>query len=309
MNSLVSILRGAIRPSLKTSSWLLKLMLPISLGVQLLQYYGVIDWLAQWFDPVFRYMGLPGASAICFLTSACVTTYAGLAAMLSITLTMRQATILAIMALLCHALPMESAVVHKVGSQPLRMAILRIIAAFLAAFYLNLVLPEMNESFGGQAATETFSSVWLLIGHWFSASIRLCIMIIALIYGLMIIQRLMDEYGIINRLIRPLRPLMRVFGLPENAAYLWLVGNVLGISYGSAAMVSLEESGQITKEEANEVNYHLIMNHSMLEDTLVFATQGISALWILSTRILFAFILVWARKILIRKVSCHKQIK
>jgi hypothetical protein len=61
-------------------------------------------------------------------------------------------------------------------------------------------------------------------------------------------------------------------------------------------MISLEESGKITKAEANEVNYHLIMNHSMLEDTLVFATAGVSAVWILSTRLLFAFLLVWGRK-------------
>ena len=89
---------------------------------------------------------------------------------------------------------------------------------------------------------------------------------------------------------------MSVFGLPRNAVYLWLVGNILGISYGSAVMLQLEEEGKISREEANEVNYHLIMNHSMLEDTLVFATAGISALWILTTRLLFAMLLVWGRK-------------
>ena len=91
---------------------------------------------------------------------------------------------------------------------------------------------------------------------------------------------------------------MLFFGLPRNAAYLWLVGNVLGISYGSAVMLQLEDEGKITREEADEVNYHLIMNHSMLEDTLVFATAGVSALWILSTRLLFALALVWSRKLL-----------
>ena len=101
-----------------------------------------------------------------------------------------------------------------------------------------------------------------------------------------------------RRLTKPLRPLMRFFGLPENAAYLWVVGNVLGMSYGLAAMLDLEESGQITKEEANEVNYHLVMNHSMLEDTLVYAAVGISALWILTTRMLFALVVVWGRRVL-----------
>ena len=273
-------------------------MLPISLAVRLLQFYGVIEWMAQYLNPVFQYLGLPGASAIAFLTGATVTTYAALAVMLSMQMTLRQATIIAIMVLICHALPMESAVVKKVGSNPWRMASLRIAAAFTAAVYLNLVLPEMSEAFASTGAQASIASVWTVVNDWLIASVKLSLMICALIYGLMVIQRVLDRYGIMRMLTKPLRPLMLFFGLPENAAYLWLVGNVLGISYGSAVMIELEEQGQITPEEANEVNYHLIMNHSMLEDTLVFATSGVPALWILSTRVLFAFCLVWARRLI-----------
>lgn len=287
----------AVRPSVKTTLWLLKIMLPISLVVQLMQYYGVIAWLAQYLNPVFVRMGLPGASGIAFLTSASVTTYAGLAVMLSMDLTMREATILSVMTVLCHALPLECAVVHKVGSNPYRMGLLRIIAAFLAALYLNVVLPDMPQPFnvGGHVA-ESALSVWAVVEHWAWMSVKLSLMILLLIYTLMVLQRLLEKYGVMDMLVKPLRPVMLFFGLPENASFLWLVGNVLGISYGSAAMTDLEDRGQITREEANEVNYHLIMNHSMLEDTMVFASCGISAFWILSTRMLFAFCLVWGRK-------------
>lgn len=286
----------AVRPSLKTSWWLLKIMLPISLAVRLLQYYGVIEWCAQWLNPVFQYLGLPGASAIAFLTGASVTTYACLAVMLSMTLTLRQATIIAIMVLICHALPLECTVVKKVGSKPFRMGLIRIAGAFMAALYLNMVLPEMNTPFGHVAASDVVITLGGVLQEWLISSVKLVIMIMGIIYSLTVVQRMMDDLGLMYQLVRPIQPLMRFFGLPRNAAYLWLVGNVLGISYGSAMMISLEESGQITKEEANEVNYHLIMNHSMLEDTMVFATAGVSAVWILSTRILFALLLVWGRK-------------
>ena len=286
----------AVRPSLKTSWWLLKIMLPISLAVRLLQYYGVIEWCAQWLNPVFQYLGLPGASAIAFLTGASVTTYACLAVMMSMALTMRQATIIAIMVLICHALPLECTVVKKVGSKPFRMGLIRIAGAFMAALYLNMVLPEMNTPFGHVAASDVVITLGGVLQEWLISSVKLVIMIMGIIYSLSVVQRMMDDLGLMYQLVRPIQPLMRFFGLPRNAAYLWLVGNVLGISYGSAMMISLEESGQITKEEANEVNYHLIMNHSMLEDTMVFATAGVSAVWILSTRILFALLLVWGRK-------------
>lgn len=298
---LKNCLSNALRPATKTTLWLLKIMIPISLTVRLMQYYGIIDWLAQYLNPLFQYMGLPGASAIAFLTAASVTTYAGLAVMLSMQLTMRQATIIAIMALLCHALPLECAVVKKVGSRPIRMALIRIVAAFLAAFYLNLVLPEMPMPFLHDEVVVTDASLLTILQEWAWSSLRLALMIFGIIYSLMVLQRVLDEYGLMYRMVSPLRPMMKLFGLPQNAAYLWLVGNILGISYGSAMMLDLEECGQISKEEADEVNYHLIMNHSMLEDTMVFASVGISAFWILSTRMLFALVLVWGRKLVCKK--------
>lgn len=306
---LYSLLCGALMPSLRTTLWLLRIMIPISLAVRLLQYFGVIAWIAQYLNPLFQNLGLPGASAIAFLTAASVTTYAGLAVMLSMQLTLRQATILAIMACLCHALPLESAVLRKVGSNPFKMAMLRIAAAFVAALLLNLVLPEMPQTFISDPIPEGEMTLRGVLTLWVWSSLRLSAMIYGIILGLMFLQRVLDDLGIMYMLVRPLQPLMRFFGLPANSAYLWLVGNVLGISYGSAMMIELEESGQITPEEANEVNYHLVMNHSMLEDTLVYAAAGVSAFWILSTRILFALIVVWGRKILkfyVRKVFSVK---
>ncbi|MCM1078843.1 MAG: nucleoside recognition protein [Bacteroidales bacterium] len=272
------------------------------MAVRLLQYCGIIAWMAQYLDVVFRYMGLPGATAIAFLTGASVTTYASLAVLLSMELTLREATIVSIMVLICHALPLESAVVKRVGSNPWKMALLRIIAAFLAAMFLNAVLPKMGQPFMSRPEQVSSETVWTVMEAWLLASMKLSLMIYALIYILMAVQRLLSEFGVMPLLERPLRPVMLFFGLPENAAYLWLVGNVLGISYGSAMMLDLEDSGAITREEANEVNYHLIMNHSMLEDTLVFAAVGIPAFWILLTRMLFAFILVWGRRLL-KKVN------
>jgi hypothetical protein len=301
---MLDILKDSLRPTVKTTAWLLKIMIPISLAVCLLQYYGVIAWCAGWLNPLFCHIGLPGASSIAFLTGATATTYAALAVMMSMELTLRQATIIAIMVLICHALPLECTVNKKVGSKPFRMGILRILGALLAAVYLNLVLPEMSESFSALAVSGTDASLTLVLQGWLLSSVKLSAMIFAIIYALMFVQRLMERYGLMEKLVRPLAPLMVVFGLPRNAAYLWLVGNVLGISYGSAVMMQLQEEGKITRQEADEVNYHLIMNHSMLEDTLVFATAGVSALWILSTRLLFALILVWGRKmILMSKLS------
>ena len=294
---LCDIACDSIRPTIKTTLWLLKIMLPISFAVCLAQYYGLIAWCAGWLNPLFCHIGLPGASSIAFLTGATSTTYAALAVMMSMELTLRQATIIAIMVLICHALPLECTVNKKVGSKPFRMGFLRICGALLAAMYLNLVLPDLSEPFSASSIASADESLMSVLRGWLLSSAKLCAMIFSIIYALMFVQRFMEKYGLMEKLTKPLEPLMLFFGLPRHAAYLWLVGNVLGISYGSAVMLQLEEEGKISREEADEVNYHLIMNHSMLEDTLVFATAGVSALWILSTRLLFALILVWGRKL------------
>lgn len=287
-------LRQAVPTAGASALWLLKLMIPISLGVTLAHHYGVLDMIALWLNPLFSVLGLPGSSAVAFVSGATAGTYAGIAAMMSMPLTMREATILALMIALCHALPMECAVNRKTGSSFWKMGIIRVVMAIVCAILLNLVLPPMEERYmflGAESGGE-LSEVMTL---WAWSQLKMSVVVFLIIYALMFVQRLMEAYSLLRPLSLRLAPLMRFFGLPEGAAYMWLVGNVLGISYGSAVMVDLEERGIISRKEANDVNYHLIMNHSMLEDTIVFAATGISAVLLISVRVAFALVLVWGR--------------
>lgn len=296
MNKIFNCFKEAVPASWKSTKWLLKLMIPISLSVTLMQHFGVLAWIATWINPLFVHFGLPGESAVAFISGATAGTYAGIAAMMSIPLTMKQASILALMIALCHALPMECAVNKKTGSSFWKMGTIRIVMALICAFCLNIILPDMQEKYIYLGA-EADSSFWEVMKIWGVSQIKMSLMVVLIIYSLMVVQRLLEAYRLLDPLSRLLSPLMAVFGLPRHASYMWLVGNVLGISYGSAVMVELEEKGLVTREEANDVNYHLIMNHSMLEDTIVFAATGISALLLIITRLCFALLLVWGRRI------------
>lgn len=296
-DNLIFCAKSAWPKTYRTTLWLLKIMLPVSFVVLFLQYFGVLDFLAQYLNPVFRYIGLPGASAIVFITGATVTTYASIAVLMTVHLTLREATIVSIMICLCHALPVECAVTHKTGSSFFGMMILRIAMAFAAAFYLNWVLPAYSQPFAFSMPVSASPTLSALLSGWCVSSVKLILMMLFIIYVLMVIQQMLVTYHLIRPISRPLEPLMRVFGLPRHTAYLWVVGNVLGISYGSAVMNDLLGSGEISKDEANEMNYHLSMNHSLLEDTSVFGAIGIGIGWIISTRLLFALIVVWSRRL------------
>ena len=296
MNRIIECFKEAVPASWKSTKWLLKLMIPISLAVTLMQHFEILAWIATWINPLFIHFGLPGESAVAFISGATAGTYAGIAAMMSIPLTMKQASILALMIALCHALPMECAVNRKTGSSFWKMGAIRIVMALVCALILNIILPDMQGKYIYLGA-EADSSFWEVMKIWLISQVKMSLMVAFIIYSLMVVQRMLEAYRLLDPLSRLLSPLMAVFGLPRHASYMWLVGNVLGISYGSAVMVELEEKGLVTREEANDVNYHLIMNHSMLEDTIVFAATGISALLLIITRLCFALLLVWGRRI------------
>lgn len=294
MNKIIDCFKKAVPASWRSTRWLLRLMIPISLAVTLLQHCGLLARMATWINPLFVHFGLPGESAAAFISGATAGTYAGIAVMMSLPLTMKQASILALMIALCHALPMECAVNRKTGSSFWKMGVLRMVMAFVCAFTLNALLPDMPGMYIylGAAADSNWSEV---MTTWFVSQLKMSLMVALIIYSLMVVQRMLEAYRLLDPLSRLLSPLMALFGLPRPASYMWLVGNVLGISYGSAVMLELEEKGLVTREEANDVNYHLVMNHSLLEDTIVFAATGISALLLIATRVSFALVVVWGR--------------
>ena len=295
---LLKCLRLALPRSLSICLWLLKVMLPISLAVRVLQYVGVIDWLAGYLSPVFSYIGLSGDSAFVFLTSIFLPLYPTIAVMTTLTLTLREATILAVMCLISHNLPVECSVAHKTGSRFGEIVAFRIAMSFVAAVVLNWLLPQSDAPFNFLASATTEVTSWgMLLMQWLTSSLSLIVTIVLIVTALMVLQRVLEEFGWMHRIAHSLSPLMRLFGLPSGCSLLWLTGNVVGMAYGAAIMIDEVEEGRLTREEANLVNHHLGVSHSLLEDTMLFVAMGISFWWICLTRLVLAMIAVWTMRL------------
>ena len=279
--------------SLSICLWLLKVMLPISLAVRVLQYVGVIDWLAGVLSPLFAYIGLSGDSAIVFLTSIFLPLYPTIAVMATLTLTLREATILAVMCLVSHNLPVECSVAHKTGSPFGRIVAFRVAMSFVSAIVLNALMPQSDAAFSFLASSVEVTSWGMLFTQWLSSSLILVVTIVLIVSALMVLQRVLEEFGWMHRIAHSLAPLMRIFGLPTGCSLLWLTGNVVGMAYGAAIMIDEVEQGRLTRHEANLVNHHLGVSHSLLEDTMLFVAMGISFWWIFLTRLVLAITAVW----------------
>ena len=283
----------------KTIFWLLKLILPISLGVQLLMYTGLLDYFASYLNPVFQAIGLPGSSAIAFVSSLFLPLYAPIAIITTLGLTIRETTILAIMCLISHNTLVESAVQKKTGSSFAFIWFLRIGMSFLAAFIWNLVLPEeMGQVLtisGTGVAEQSFIE---MLKTWALGAGSLTLKVVIIVTALMILQRLLEEFKIMDALAKIFAPMMTVMGLSKNSSFLWFVANIIGLTYGSAILIEQVEAGKISRNEARMLNNHLAISHSLLEDTLIFVAIGVPILWITFPRVLLAVIVVWSIRLL-----------
>lgn len=294
-NKIRDCIKKVLPVALRTSVWFLKIMLPVSFCVMLLSYFNILPYLSSFAAPVFTLLGLPGDAALVFVTSIFTNIYTVIALMSNMDFSVREGVILAMMCLISHNYLVETLVQKKTGSSAVAMVVLRFTCSFIAAFILNMLLPDMGSRLAYQPAialglTETLQ-------NWLQNSLILSLKVVVIISVLMVVQRLLEEFGILKWLSSLLGPVMDVFGLPRPVAFLWLVGNTLGLAYGSAVLMDYAKQGRLTEKEADLLNFHLAVSHSQLEDPLLFAVLGLPVLWLIIPRIVLAIIVVWMRRL------------
>lgn len=287
--------KTAVPKGMRTAWWLIKITVPVSFGVMLLSYFGILNLIAQYTGPWFAHFGLPGVSAIVLVTSIFTNIYSVVAILAMLHLPVREGVILGTMCLISHGFLIETAVMKRTGSSAIRMVLLRLAASVVVAWFLNLIMPgnmsaQMNTA---SIQSESFKTVFL---NWLQSISSTTLKILILVNLLLILQRIMDEFGLISAIEKPLYPLMKLFGLPSNTTLSWLAANFIGLAYGSAIMFDQSEQGKMDRHDADLLNHHIAISHSQLEDPLLFLTLGYVIHWMIWPRVLIAMAAVWLRK-------------
>jgi hypothetical protein len=120
---------------------------------------------------------------------------------------------------------------------------------------------------------------------------------VIILAGLLYLQSVLIEFHLIDRLKVLFGPFLRIFGLPVSTDFLWIVANTLGLSYGSAVLIEEVSSGRLGKRDADLLNRHIAISHSLLEDTFVFVAIGVNAFWITVPRVALAIASVWITRL------------
>jgi len=293
---LIRCVRTALPQGTKTAFWLLKLTIPVSFGVFLLDFFGILNVIAGWVAPLFKLIGLSGQASVVLITSFFTNIYSVIAVMTTLGIGYREGTILAVMCLISHALIVETAIQKRTGSTPWRIVVIRLSASFIAAWGLNLILPAETATVAKNLIGETKSFSPALL-KWLTDMSITTVKIIILVNLLLILQKILNEFGLIQWILKPFTPLLRMMGLPANTGFLWMVAYTLGLSYGGAIMISESEEGKLSREDADLLNHHIAISHSQLEDPLLFVAIGYNMGILILPRILLSIVYVWIRRL------------
>jgi Uncharacterized membrane protein len=294
---LVRCIREVLPSTTKTCIWIIKITVAVSFAMMLLKYFDILPWISDAVSPVFRIFGLPGAAALAYVSGYFVNVYSAIAVMATLELDWRALTILCTMIMCSHSMVLETAVLKKTGASGVRMVIVRTLSAIILGIVLNQILPGASDLSVAAAGGGEKLPFWTTLWEWFLSALKLVVMMICIIYALNILQRLLREFGVMERIAKVFRPLMAVFGLPSETVFLWIVANIIGLGYGAAAMLDELDRGEVKPRDVLLLDTHICISHSNLEDLLLLTACG--AVWwiLLLSRWAMSIVLVWEQRL------------
>jgi hypothetical protein len=287
-------LRTGIKKGWSNFVWICKIIVPVSFVGALIQWSGWLSQIDFLLHPLMSVINLPAAAALPIIVATTVSFYAGLAIMVVLPFTIEQITLIALFITIAHMLIAEGIVQHKSGLNVIKATSVRIGAAILSVFVVSRFFTDTSQSISLLASLATQVPFIEVLKGWAIDTLRLCGRILVIIMLVMMALHASGSLGWIKYLVKFFRPLMKVLGLPDQAAMMWVTGAGFGLLYGSAVIMEEAKKGALTKEEREYVQISLGVNHSVVEETGLFLALGVNPLWLLAPRFVAAIVAVHA---------------
>lgn len=302
---------------LKTT-WLLgKIIFPVTLIVGILQYTPVLPWIIQLIAPVMKIFGLSGDAAIPLVLGNFLNLYAGIGAILTLDLTVKEVFIIAIMLSFSHNLLVESSIAYRVGVKLWIMLSVRIGLAIVSAIVINLVWKGGSELAKYGLISSTESEVTGVGAIFWDALQKAGIGVFQLaliVIPMMIVIQFLKDLKWLEVFSKWMAPMTRALGMKENTSTTMAAGLLFGLAYGAGVMIQAVHEDGVEKKDLTLAFIFLVACHAVVEDTLIFVPLGIPVLPLLLIRLITAIILtlivayIWRRMELVkRKEASYEQ--
>jgi hypothetical protein len=113
----------------------------------------------------------------------------------------------------------------------------------------------------------------------------LLLTIFVILMPIVVALELLRTYGVLARVRRPLRPLLRCLGLREESADPFLAGVIFGMVYGSGVILTRIREEGLPRQQLSLLAGILCMGHALPEDTLLFVGVGSNGWLVVAIRI------------------------
>jgi hypothetical protein len=304
MNTYISGIKANIKDTIQTTGLLLKIMIPVSIIVKILDIIGLIEVFGQYLSPVMRFVGLPGEYGIVWATAMITNIYGGIIVFITIAsdniVSVAQVTILCSMILIAHSLPIEVSIAKKAGVKIWFTLLLRILSAICFGSVLFLIFSQFSILQSNAIMTWQPEPANASLLSWGINQLKNYVMIFVIIFILLLLMKILEKTGIIGKINNIFEPVLEKLGMSKDAAPITIIGTTLGITYGGGLIIKQIKSGKIKAKDAFLSVSLMGLTHSLIEDTLLMLTLGASLIGILFGRVIFTLIFMF---IFIRLIS------
>lgn len=298
MKTLLNYLLDGVKKGLKTSFYMIKFMVPVSIVVKILQETGLMEYVGIALAPLMKLVGLPGEMGFVWATSMLSNIYGGLIAYFqlsdSVNLNGAQVTILATMILIAHTFPIELVVTQRSGMKIWFGLTLRFSMALLAGVLLNLYYSWVGSPELLQLTDSIFvvpeSPSW---GMWLLAELKNYALIMIWITALIFVIDILERLKVIYYVNKALKPLLRPLGIGEKVMPLMIVGMTLGLAYGGGLIISKVKDEKLNPRDVFYAVFLMSLCHSIIEDTLLMVSIGGHYSGIIIFRLIFTFVITF----------------
>ena len=268
--------------SASTAKIILSTVIPYFLLAELLVYFEIMPIIAQIFMPFTTLLNLPPETALALASGVFLNLYAAIAFAAPLDLSVYDWTILGLFLGVLHSIPVESAIMKKLGIDWTKSIIFRLVMAFVVLIPL-LVIPAdilfdnpdkvTNTLYQISSAVPTNFTDFLLLKIY--ESILLSVEIIILVSLVIFIVTLIKSLRFLQKFDHHLSTIMAL-----------ITGTLIGITYGAGVL--LKEAKYMSKKQIASVCYFLMVAHAIIEDTLLFVFFGADIFLLIGIRLFFA---------------------
>tara|TARA_B100001250_G_scaffold279462_1_gene241833 strand:+ start:344 stop:1315 length:972 start_codon:yes stop_codon:yes gene_type:complete len=285
------------KSSLEITYELFKIMIPTLIVVKILDELGFVEILNNFCAPLMFLLGLPEAISLVFTTSMLTSPYAGLIVFSGLPadmpFTAAQASVLGLLILFTHSLPIEVIICRKAGVRARAMIFIRLGLGILSCYLLNLffqVTGYMN--YPATILLPTLESAPDLFS-WGLSQLKGLGMIFIIIIALVIILDFLKYIGVERLIEKALKPFLNFLGVGEKASTIAVVGVTLGIGFGAGLLIKEVKTGKLHYKDVFGVLVLVGMLHSIIEDTAVVSLIGSNIIITLFLRAVLTLCIVY----------------